>query len=217
MMMTMDSHASCSYPAMGHSNSYALTTTSYQDHYGGWNALSPVSTPEYIDLNTLEYSSHQQQHHHHQANLLSPPSSSCAESVSSFSSGSGSPVASEVRVKRKYTRRQKKVSGVELMVGQCGDEEVHSRLSDSCGGSDTVDDAPVEGKRRRGKAVPPTIKRKRRLAANARERRRMEGLNHAFDRLRQYLPSLSNDRQLSKHETLQMAQTYITTLYELLV
>lgn len=72
------------------------------------------------------------------------------------------------------------------------------------------------GKKRRGKMVPPVVKKKRRLAANARERRRMQNLNTAFDRLRQYLPSLGNDRQLSKHETLQMAQTYITALCELL-
>ncbi|XP_052867328.1 protein atonal [Anopheles cruzii] len=71
------------------------------------------------------------------------------------------------------------------------------------------------GKRKR-KLVSPVIKKKRRLAANARERKRMQSLNDAFDRLRQYLPSLGNDRQLSKHETLQMAQTYITALYELL-
>lgn len=71
-------------------------------------------------------------------------------------------------------------------------------------------------KKRRGKMVPPVVKKKRRLAANARERRRMQNLNTAFDRLRQYLPSLGNDRQLSKHETLQMAQTYITALCELL-
>lgn len=71
-------------------------------------------------------------------------------------------------------------------------------------------------KKRRGKMVPPVVKKKRRLAANARERRRMQNLNQAFDRLRQYLPSLGNDRQLSKHETLQMAQTYITALCDLL-
>ncbi|XP_049772040.1 uncharacterized protein LOC126153617 [Schistocerca cancellata] len=41
-------------------------------------------------------------------------------------------------------------------------------------------------------------------------------LNRAFDRLRTHLPSLGNDRQLSKYETLQMAQTYITALYDLL-
>ncbi|KZC10038.1 PREDICTED: protein atonal-like [Dufourea novaeangliae] len=70
--------------------------------------------------------------------------------------------------------------------------------------------------RRRGKYVSSTVVRKRRLAANARERRRMQNLNKAFDRLRTYLPSLGNDRQLSKYETLQMAQSYITALYDLL-
>ncbi|KAL7729250.1 hypothetical protein ACLKA6_009704 [Drosophila palustris] len=72
------------------------------------------------------------------------------------------------------------------------------------------------GKRRRNKQISPVVKRKRRLAANARERRRMQSLNQAFDRLRQYLPCLGNDRQLSKHETLQMAQTYISALGDLL-
>lgn len=60
------------------------------------------------------------------------------------------------------------------------------------------------------------IARKRRLAANARERRRMNNLNDAFDKLRDVVPSLGNDRKLSKYETLQMAQTYITALNELL-
>ncbi|GJQ68786.1 hypothetical protein Trydic_g14724 [Trypoxylus dichotomus] len=60
------------------------------------------------------------------------------------------------------------------------------------------------------------VMRKRRLAANARERRRMNSLNDAFDRLRDVVPSLGNDRKLSKFETLQMAQTYIAALHELL-
>lgn len=63
---------------------------------------------------------------------------------------------------------------------------------------------------------PGDVMRKRRLAANARERRRMNSLNGAFDRLRDVVPSLGNDRKLSKFETLQMAQTYISALYELL-
>ncbi|XP_055599281.1 basic helix-loop-helix neural transcription factor TAP [Uranotaenia lowii] len=62
----------------------------------------------------------------------------------------------------------------------------------------------------------PEVVRKRRLAANARERRRMNSLNDAFDRLRDVVPSLGNDRKLSKYETLQMAQTYIAALNELL-
>ncbi|XP_030766207.1 basic helix-loop-helix transcription factor amos-like [Sitophilus oryzae] len=60
------------------------------------------------------------------------------------------------------------------------------------------------------------VMKKRRLAANARERRKMNSLNDAFDRLRDVVPSLENDRKLSKFETLQMAQTYIAALHELL-
>ncbi|KAL6263921.1 hypothetical protein P5V15_004002 [Pogonomyrmex californicus] len=90
----------------------------------------------------------------------------------------------------------------------------------SDGGADHAENAHVTSggrdPRRRGKYVNSTIVRKRRLAANARERRRMQNLNKAFDRLRAYLPSLGNDRQLSKYETLQMAQSYITALYDLL-
>lgn len=71
-------------------------------------------------------------------------------------------------------------------------------------------------RRSSNKLVSPMIMKKRRLAANARERRRMQNLNKAFDRLRTHLPSLGNDRQLSKFETLQMAQTYITALNDLL-
>ncbi|KAH1002900.1 hypothetical protein HUJ04_008927 [Dendroctonus ponderosae] len=69
---------------------------------------------------------------------------------------------------------------------------------------------------------PPTapvgmeVMKKRRLAANARERRRMNSLNEAFDKLRDHVPSLGNDRKLSKFETLQMAQQYIAALHELL-
>lgn len=62
----------------------------------------------------------------------------------------------------------------------------------------------------------PDIIKRRRLAANARERRRMNSLNDAFDKLRDVVPSLGSDRKLSKFETLQMAQTYILALNELL-
>lgn len=64
--------------------------------------------------------------------------------------------------------------------------------------------------------VNPTVMKKRRLAANARERRRMNGLNDAFDRLREVVPSLGAEHKLSKFETLQMAQTYIAALCDLL-
>lgn len=79
----------------------------------------------------------------------------------------------------------------------------------------------TNGKAERSKSIqksspPPTVMKKRRLAANARERRRMESLNLAFDKLRDVVPSIGDDRKLSKYETLQMAQTYITALCELL-
>lgn len=106
----------------------------------------------------------------------------------------------------------------------------HESVSDSentssdCTTSTTKDQMQVSNedtnkgtrKQRRTKQIPPVVKKKRRLAANARERKRMQSLNDAFDRLRQYLPSLGNDRQFSKHETLQMAQSYISALCDLL-
>lgn len=65
-------------------------------------------------------------------------------------------------------------------------------------------------------APPPVeVMKKRRSAANARERRRMNSLNDAFEKLREVVPSLGSDRKLSKFETLQMAQTYINALHEL--
>ncbi|XP_064091519.1 protein atonal-like [Macrobrachium nipponense] len=72
-------------------------------------------------------------------------------------------------------------------------------------------------KQRAGREVTEVLRRKRRLAANARERRRMDNLNKAFDRLCAVLPKMYDDRKLSKYDTLQMAQIYITTLSDLLV
>ncbi|KAG7272064.1 hypothetical protein CRUP_001829 [Coryphaenoides rupestris] len=61
-----------------------------------------------------------------------------------------------------------------------------------------------------------TPQKPRRVAANARERRRMHGLNKAFDELRSVIPSLENEKKLSKYDTLQLAQIYITELSDLL-
>ena len=64
--------------------------------------------------------------------------------------------------------------------------------------------------------LPESVMKKRRLAANARERRRMDLLNQGFDRLRTVLPGLGPETPLSKFETLQMAQEYIAQLTSLL-
>ncbi|KAK7501345.1 hypothetical protein BaRGS_00007470 [Batillaria attramentaria] len=57
---------------------------------------------------------------------------------------------------------------------------------------------------------------KRRVSANARERRRMQSMNVAFDQLRGVIPSFGGNRKLSKYETLQMAQSYIAALEDIL-
>lgn len=62
----------------------------------------------------------------------------------------------------------------------------------------------------------PDVMKKRRLAANARERRRMNSLNDAYEKLRDVLPNFGPDKKLSKFETLQMAQTYMNELKEIL-
>ena len=116
-------------------------------------------------------------------------------------------------------------TGDDMVDDNCDDFDDDSLLQDS--GDESLchdemrqeENAKQQHKTKRrcsNKLVSPVIMKKRRLAANARERRRMQNLNKAFDRLRTHLPSLGNDRQLSKFETLQMAQTYITALNDLL-
>ncbi|KAI5094967.1 protein atonal-like 1 [Silurus meridionalis] len=76
---------------------------------------------------------------------------------------------------------------------------------------------PDEGRQRAPTSkTANVVQKQRRMAANARERRRMHGLNHAFDELRSVIPSFDNEKKLSKYETLQMAQIYINALNDLL-
>lgn len=64
--------------------------------------------------------------------------------------------------------------------------------------------------------VTPDVMKKRRLAANARERRRMNSLNDAYEKLRDVLPYFGPDKKLSKFETLQVAQNYLNDLKAIL-
>ncbi|XP_050303724.1 protein atonal-like [Anthonomus grandis grandis] len=108
-------------------------------------------------------------------------------------------------------------TGTEMVPQDCwgaSPSSSYESFSDE-GFSQTAGGSP-EGKSTSRGRVSPQVLRRRRLAANARERRRMQNLNQAFDRLRTFLPQLGQDRQLSKFETLQMAQTYIAALYDLL-
>lgn len=67
-----------------------------------------------------------------------------------------------------------------------------------------------------GGSVNPDVQRKRRLAANARERRRMNNLNDAYEQLRTVLRPSNADKKLSKYETLELAKSYMTELKALL-
>ncbi|KAK5974627.1 Fer3 protein [Trichostrongylus colubriformis] len=57
---------------------------------------------------------------------------------------------------------------------------------------------------------------KQRIAANERERRRMNSINRGFDHLRQRLPSNTHEKKLSKVDTLKGAMEYIRQLKALL-
>ncbi|XP_067413492.1 transcription factor ATOH1 [Emydura macquarii macquarii] len=109
--------------------------------------------------------------------------------------------------------------GAELHLGGCSRSGPSGKLCKLPGGVPSAEGAqscrqraPSGGLRQQVSGV----QKQRRLAANARERRRMHGLNHAFDQLRNVIPSFNNDKKLSKYETLQMAQIYISALAELL-
>ena len=62
----------------------------------------------------------------------------------------------------------------------------------------------------------PVVLKHRRNMANARERRRMNGLNDAFERLREVVPNVNSEQKMSKIETLLVAQTYIKALAKLM-
>lgn len=72
------------------------------------------------------------------------------------------------------------------------------------------------GPRRRGSAGTSNRTRLRRQEANARERSRMHGLNHALESLRKVVPCYSSAQKLSKIETLRLAKNYIRALSETL-
>lgn len=94
--------------------------------------------------------------------------------------------------------------------GRCSVKSASSSSSGSSGASKKLKIGGTSPK------VTPDVMKKRRLAANARERRRMNSLNDAYEKLRDVLPNFGPDKKLSKFETLQMAQTYMNELKEIL-
>nr|XP_054509097.1 helix-loop-helix protein 13-like [Agelaius phoeniceus] len=63
----------------------------------------------------------------------------------------------------------------------------------------------------------PTGQPRQRRAANLRERRRMLGLNAAFEALRGHVPTFPYERRLSKIDTLRLATAYIALLGDILL
>ena len=62
----------------------------------------------------------------------------------------------------------------------------------------------------------PEVRRRKRSAANDRERKRMHTVNSAFDQLRELVPAYPSNRKLSKIDTLRLACSYIEDLTSLL-
>ncbi|KAG4073184.1 hypothetical protein HA402_002573 [Bradysia odoriphaga] len=192
--------------------------TSYSD---GWHSPSSASlrstSPEYLSLNSPVCNSQ-----NIKTEIIIQPSVLITNEKSVKKRSYTRKTNSNKTVLKKEPDFDYDADNMTEMVPMFVDELTSSDLVDSDSTDEVTyaDNEPMSGemtgKKRRGKQVSSVVKRKRRLAANARERRRMQNLNSAFDKLRQYLPQLGNDRQLSKHETLQMAQTYITALYDLL-
>lgn len=161
------------------------------------------SLGSYNNHQTVEayYNINHQDHHQEQPN--SDPSTfidlSSATLNHPTASAEETPSPNEETGRRKSTQRKNK-------------ESIRKRTSNNA---------------RTERSEPPVeVIKKRRSAANARERRRMNSLNDAFEKLREVVPSSctspgsggssgGGDRKLSKFETLQMAQTYINALYDL--
>ncbi|KHN76155.1 Protein lin-32 [Toxocara canis] len=117
--------------------------------------------------------------------------------------------------------QQISASSYALMPGYSNQSNYPSLTDENCWVSredNQTDEEPkkAKGGARRYKTPSPQLLRMRRQAANARERRRMNNLNDAFDQLRTVLPEMNSGRRLSKFETLQMAQQYIDCLAEIL-
>ncbi|VDP79763.1 unnamed protein product [Echinostoma caproni] len=122
------------------------------------------------------------------------------------------PIPPDVR-----TPRDKHTDAMAIMKGTV--DETH--LEVMCPGATITQAEPKQPKKRGPKKKPLTKEREvrlknRRVRANARERSRMHGLNHALELLRRHVPTFSASQRLSKIETLRLAKNYIRSLTDLL-
>ena len=92
-------------------------------------------------------------------------------------------------------------------------EEISKRYSDESSETNEKQDDESRKRKRRKKRMLTGVSRQRR-AANARERRRIQGVNHAFVQLKNTLPLAQID--ISKIEILRLAVKWIDHLRTLL-
>ena len=76
--------------------------------------------------------------------------------------------------------------------------------------------SPKSSSSKTPKIPPLEILQARRIAANMRERKRMNKINAGFSRLKRVLPGLDKNKDLSKFESLLLAQDYIRRLATML-
>ncbi|XP_055920754.1 protein lin-32 [Eupeodes corollae] len=160
---------------------------------------------------------HRQHHHQHHTSLTDFPYSS--EEDSSNYTGSPYHFHGAIPTGDNYNQNCLDNWHVEYIVNDVsslpGSQQFYDNLE--AGETSSSSQKSLRSRLTRSSQPPsPTVLKKRRQAANARERKRMNGLNEAFDRLREVVPAPAIDQKLSKFETLQMAQTYIVALCELL-
>jgi hypothetical protein len=106
------------------------------------------------------------------------------------------------------------LSGSELDEHHHHQDELKTTASSCC--SDAASFKPLSKWKLKQLRLNQETVVKRRRAANARERKRMNGLNEAFEKLREHVPNIGGEKKLSKMETLEMAQSYIRALALLL-
>ncbi|TPP60915.1 Neurogenic differentiation factor [Fasciola gigantica] len=120
----------------------------------------------------------------------------------------------------KYKARRGKT--IDAADARQNDVSINQTDGNTRGNSTSLTEPEAKQPKKRGPKKKPLTKERevrlknRRVRANARERSRMHGLNHALELLRRHVPTFSESQRLSKIETLRLAKNYIRSLTDLL-
>ncbi|GAU88262.1 hypothetical protein RvY_01000 [Ramazzottius varieornatus] len=148
---------------------------------------------------------------------LMASSTSLAETVSSESTASNVVASSEDVKPAKTPRRRSQRTSTRQQTKDPVDETTHSGTGSCSPGSvdnqnASEDSTSEKVSRRRRSTMTARERNLKRLESNERERVRMHSLNDAFQGLREVIPHVQRQRNLSKIETLSLARNYITAL-----